>query len=392
MDSATTTLVRSDPTELAGAALRALGRNDRRNNRDRTLIYLLVAGITAAWLAGAMVYFWADAWDGVTIVALAAVVGSVAVAVFALRGVIATLLIITAAASVAVWSSWGILNWGGLLAGVALPVIGGVAAATSRRARLPRLAAVAGISVLTPVVYYLGARTLSEWAVLIAALGVAAAVAAQIDAPHYRKVRQASRRSGIPMSTASPFSLALLGVSGPSGVDAAQLKVQANAQRRTAGVLEQLGDEWFVFHSRVTPFGDLADHVVVGPPGVFVLQSDELPAHIDVDPDGVRINGELTGDTATAEHLCWCAIGIDTALMTPGGSRATRALYVAHDALIDGGQVDQRVEVNDQNDLVTYVTTTTAVPALRNHQDLGRGDQFVADLAAIVDYLLPIEK
>jgi hypothetical protein len=402
MDTATV-VVRSDPPSLAGAAMRALGRNDRRSNRDRLLIFGLLGVAAAAWLFAAIQFFWGDEWTGVLVAVLVALVCSAAYFTFAARGVVAPILIATSAAAAALWFGWSTLNWGGLVAGAVLPFVGAFAAMTARRPRVSRPAAAIGIAALTPVVYVLFAAILGEWVVLVAAVLVAAGVAQQVDARHRARVRAASRRSNIPMMASAPFSTALLGVAGPSLADAVQIQSQVDAQRRTAELLTELPDGWYVFHSRVTSFGDVVDHIVVGPPGVVALRSEVVPVVIDEVPlaqiddesgavTAVSIDGAINADTTYQELLCWCAIGIDDALVTPGRRRTTRAVFVAHDAQIDGGRLEHVLEVGGAPDVIEYVTGPHLVPLLMELPSLGRDAQFVADLAAVVDYLLPIEK
>lgn len=68
----------------------------------------------------------------------------------------------------------------------------------------------------------------------------------------------------------------------------------AEGERATAAALAALpADSWTVFHDLRWPGRRFAnvDHVVVGPPGVFVIDSKNWSGRIDVQYDALRLNG-----------------------------------------------------------------------------------------------------
>lgn len=394
----TSRAVRSDPAERAGIGVRALTRNDRRSNRDRIIMYtLMVIGVAGVVFALAE-FIWGDAWLGVTVVVVLAAALSTAVFTFLMRGAVAAMLIGVIGAALTVWwSVGGNLNWGVVAGGVVIVLAAVLAVMSARRARLPRIGGAALAAVIPPIVYLAAGPVLGAWSLLVAVLATAAVVAVQVDIPYRARVRAASARSHIPMSASTPFTLGLIGFSGPSGVDAATIHARSDASLQTAHLLEGLPGGWFVFHSRVTSSGALIDHVIVGPPGVIALRSEVVAASIravsGVAADGrattvVELNGEPMPLTFQ-RVLCRAAAEVDAALMTPGGRRTTIAAFVTHEAVIVDGQLTQMLEVDGHPDSVDYLTGPAVVPFLQSLPQLGRDAQFVEDLAMIVDYLLP---
>lgn len=397
-----TAIVRSDPVSRAGAGVRAVGRNDRRSNRDRFTIFGVIAAAAVAWIVAVAEWVWGDPGDGVTIAVIAATAVSVATFVFAMRGAVAAILIVVLAAAVTVWAGWGRLHWLVLLCGVLIPMIAVLGVYTSRRERLTRLSAAAVVAALTPLVYGLLGGALGPWVIVVDAAITAGAVGWQIDLPRRATVQKASKRSHIPLATSGYFSAGRLLAAGPSGVDAHTTTQRAEAAVMTAELLSQLPPSWFVFHSRLTQSGESVDHIVVGPAGVIVLRSESVPStfvqvpesvneqatQMQVDMDGERL------DDHWAKVLCWSAVDVDAALMTPGGKRVTTPIYVLHNAHVEDGLVSQTVKaVNGRLDNVDYVAGANLVDTLLKLPRRPAADpQFVEDLAVIVDYLFPPER
>jgi len=77
----------------------------------------------------------------------------------------------------------------------------------------------------------------------------------------------------------------------------------ADGERRTATVLDALpGDEWTVLHDVPWPGRPRAniDHVVIGPPGVFVIDSKNWSGSVGVVDGVLRQNGRRRETTAVA--------------------------------------------------------------------------------------------
>jgi hypothetical protein len=67
-------------------------------------------------------------------------------------------------------------------------------------------------------------------------------------------------------------------------------KTGADAERRTEKTLRALErDGWETVHDLPTPFGNI-DHVVVGPGGVFVLDTKQPQGRVSVDGELVRVS------------------------------------------------------------------------------------------------------
>lgn len=69
-------------------------------------------------------------------------------------------------------------------------------------------------------------------------------------------------------------------------------RVGAEGEQATARALEGLPAGWLVLHDRRIPGGHAnIDHVVVGPPGVFVIETKRWSGEVSIDGDTVRVDG-----------------------------------------------------------------------------------------------------
>ena len=67
-------------------------------------------------------------------------------------------------------------------------------------------------------------------------------------------------------------------------------KTGADAERRTEKTLRVLESEgWDAVHDLASPFGNI-DHVIVGPGGVFLLDTKQMLGQVAVDGDTVRVS------------------------------------------------------------------------------------------------------
>jgi hypothetical protein len=98
-------------------------------------------------------------------------------------------------------------------------------------------------------------------------------------------------------------NLAQAPISNNADVQPALLPTAPTAHREAAR-LTDLGDEWRVLHSvPVGRRGSDLDHLVIGPPGVFVLNSKMRPdAAVKVIDNGIRVGGTWTHYLHASRH------------------------------------------------------------------------------------------
>jgi hypothetical protein len=110
----------------------------------------------------------------------------------------------------------------------------------------------------------------------------------------------------------------------------------AAGERQTARLLDRLTrDGYVVFHDLAVP-GSTAnvDHVVIGPSGVFVIDSKQWTGSVHQGTDGLVWHNHYPLDR-TLEMVCWEAETVGRLL----GTRAA-ALLCVHGAHVHGGGVD----------------------------------------------------
>jgi hypothetical protein len=110
----------------------------------------------------------------------------------------------------------------------------------------------------------------------------------------------------------------------------------AQGERRTARLLDRLTrDGYVVFHDLAAPDSDAnVDHLVVGPSGVFVIDSKQWTGGVHQGADGLAWHNHYRLDR-TLETVRWEAQAISRIL----GTRATPLLCV-HGAHVQGGGLD----------------------------------------------------
>jgi hypothetical protein len=94
----------------------------------------------------------------------------------------------------------------------------------------------------------------------------------------------------------------------------------AEGERVTAAVLEELpNEEWTVFHDLRWPGRRYAnvDHVVVGPPGVFVIDTKNWSGHIKVQADVLKQNGRRRDQAAAGAAEAALAVAQLTSVVSP---------------------------------------------------------------------------
>jgi hypothetical protein len=126
----------------------------------------------------------------------------------------------------------------------------------------------------------------------------------------------------------------------------------AVGEQQTAAVLEKLGDEWLAVHDVPRRRGNW-DHILVGPSGIFVLDSKHLSRPASVSADALRC-GRLKFEGRTFRGA---AIGLKEALEGLG----LRPPYVHAVAVVWGDFAQRRWE--EEN--VAYVHGADLVDWLR---------------------------
>jgi Nuclease-related domain len=107
----------------------------------------------------------------------------------------------------------------------------------------------------------------------------------------------------------------------------------ARGERQTARLLDRLGrDGYQVFHDLAMP-GSPAnlDHLVVGPSGVFVIDSKQWTGSVHQSADGLVWHNHYRLDRALAT-ICWQALTLGQLLGIP-----VAPLICVHDAHVQGG-------------------------------------------------------
>jgi hypothetical protein len=134
----------------------------------------------------------------------------------------------------------------------------------------------------------------------------------------------------------------------------------ARGERHTARLLRRLTrDGYVVFHDLVVPGSDAnVDHLVIGPSGVFVIDSKQWTGHVHQGADGLAWHNHYPLDR-TLQTVRWEAEAISRVLGTH-----TAALLCIHGAHVDRGGL--------------HAGDVVIVPARRLRDALGH-DQVLSD-------------
>jgi nuclease-like protein len=110
----------------------------------------------------------------------------------------------------------------------------------------------------------------------------------------------------------------------------------AEGERRTARLLDRLTrDGYVVFHDLAVPDSDAnVDHLVIGPSGVFVIDSKQWTGSVHQSPDGLAWHNHYRLDR-TLQTVRWEARIIGRLL----GTRAA-AVVCVHGAHVHGGGLE----------------------------------------------------
>ncbi|WP_408898305.1 nuclease-related domain-containing protein [Nocardioides sp. R1-1] len=118
----------------------------------------------------------------------------------------------------------------------------------------------------------------------------------------------------------------------------------AEGERATARVLDRLpADEWTVFHDVRWPGRRLAnvDHVVIGPPGVFVIDSKNWSGTIEIREQALRHGGRRKGDVV--DRAAEAALAVAAVTQVVGSDRVVAVLCFTRDEEIAGWAGDVMV-------------------------------------------------
>ncbi len=173
-----------------------------------------------------------------------------------------------------------------------------------------------------------------------------------------------------------------------------------DAQAATARELDALGDDWVVLHSRIAPHtGILVDHVLIGPPGLVVVDTQTPPV---VAPAGAGVAatfddlfaGAAVPDSGHTTPVVDVDEIVSAAAMLEQAIRSGGALPVATIIALHGpgdGQLGHtETVVHDDAHRTVHVA---AGPHLSTYLDTALprvcSPTQVAAAAQIVDYLMP---
>jgi hypothetical protein len=137
------------------------------------------------------------------------------------------------------------------------------------------------------------------------------------------------------------------------GFDAHSLRWRwgAAGEEWTADELSHLGAEWRVFHDLPNSAGNW-DHIAVGPPGIFAIDSKNLTQPATVEADGLR-SGRLRYGGATSRGS---AVRLKKAIEQEAGL----AVWVQGVVAVWGRLSSGAIEINK----VLYVPASQLVPTL----------------------------
>lgn len=268
----TSTITRGDRPSAAAGSLRAIIRQRRSYNATRaTMVGLYIF----LWLAiiGSVVHLVVTrSVEGVVMlwaVTLLAIAGRF---VTRTQGA-STLLASAAGASVTVLFLAESQSTPKLAMAVAVAAVAATLLPLRAKARRLPTTSVALLSQWGIVLVVVASRWSGPVAVYAAAAVVAVLVAVQCNLSGWIAFRKASKRSGIVTLPVS-HRRDKLGLVLPPLMSQENLERGIEAERATAEVLDTLGPEYVVLHSRSVPGSNAdIDHLVVGPHGVAIVDS-----------------------------------------------------------------------------------------------------------------------
>ncbi|GBF17367.1 nuclease-related domain protein [Rhodococcus sp. Br-6] len=325
---------RGDDPAVAGRSLRARSTAQRRALRVLTAHFIIAVATTIAAAVATALLFFLPFEDALTVWAYAAAATAALYGLVTFPRRAAGLGLGLAAAATTFWcgSRTDAGTWPQWAAVAAAALIAGSVFSTRRDLRDPYLPAAGALAVTVASFAAVTAFGISDWlwAPPAAAAGIAA-VAWRGDWPLTYRARRAGIRSGIKYRTGHHLA------TRPEGdgrwMDDAHLDVGADAEAITATQLAELGDRWHVLHSRAlhNTVAD-ADHIVIGPPGVILVDSKYRSGRFECHP--------WVDDQGTT-GVDWAYNGepIDTALVGSSLFEADRIAWAFHADNVSGQPV-----------------------------------------------------
>lgn len=127
-------------------------------------------------------------------------------------------------------------------------------------------------------------RIRRTWPVFVGLTLVAMLIAYLLAQVYFGPALGAAAAAGVALL----FSITYL--ERPQTIDA--WRIGAEGERRTGRHLEGLEEEFVVLHDRRVPgYGGNLDHIVIGPTGVWAVETKSLAGRVVIDGDSLRIGG-----------------------------------------------------------------------------------------------------
>lgn len=437
---------RGDSVGAAGRSLKGLLAYRRQYDVTRAVLAVLCGILAIAAVVGLGITIFLNDGGSIIITIIAALLAMMGRYVARSHGASVLFGSAIAACAASVWMKFSIpVGWAPtLVAGAMIAVT--LLQMNSRKSRLP-------VTPTAVICHWLMATGLFavQWfgpvAVWSAAVIVAVVTLVQCDLPGYLAFRRAAKRSGIP-AWRKRMKRKKVGLRPPVSMHRENLENGLEAEKATAEVLDTLGPEYVVLHSRAVPGSNAdIDHIVIGPHGVAIVDSKfrsgvlelrertaETAAHmrqlkltnalkkLDGLPDDVSddaLDSEelaarygayealvastleddpwdewyLNGSPANASlmsSVAWETAMVEEALVVPEGTKLPVAL-----SMYGARMSDEHAEVlafADNGEVIRLVSTvqyTAVADWIRGLPTKITNDQMVADLACVVDHLFP---
>ncbi|CAG7636064.1 nuclease-related domain-containing protein [Rhodococcus opacus] len=278
--------VGGDSPEIAGQSLRNRSRAQRRALRTLTGQLAVTSCAITATATTAVLLFLLPVKDALAVgVYTAVVLAAVHVLITFPRRAVGVGLVLAAALLVFAIAGTYHLGASAPWAAVLACAVTSVSVFSTRRiTRTPYRPAVAALTVTVAAFWATAALGLPRWLwvapALVAGLG---AVGWRADWPITVRARRAGWRSKIRYRTGAPLVERLEGDGRWMAEE--YLEIGADAEHITAQTLTGLDDRWHVLHSRALHYTAAdADHIVIGPPGVLLVDSKYRSGHFESRP------------------------------------------------------------------------------------------------------------
>lgn len=436
---------RGDGVSAAGRSLTGLLTYRRQYSTTRTVLTVMAVLLAVTMLAAVV---WAVVVDpyAFVIVLVAALLAAVGRYVATTHGASILLASTFAAGAVVVWisvaSDLGV--WPVLAAAAGLGLTGTHLCARTRHLPVTPAAVVCHWLMVAALFAVPWVGVAAVWAA-VAIIVVVTAI--QLDLPGYVRFVSAARRSRIPVLR-TRMRRRTVGLRAPAMMSEDNIAHGLEAEQATAEVLDTLGPQYVVLHSRCVPGSNAdIDHLIVGPHGVAVVDSKYRTGSLELrdravscDSEQVRVRAEhvrceapdqcedvpdeslssaeissrhhnydilaadfyqcetwpewyLNGRPANASLMsavAWETWMVEQALVVPSGNSLPVAVAVYGARMSDEQAVVVAFADNGaQPRAVSTVHYSAIADWVRGLPAIIGDGQMVADLAVVVDYLFP---